>query len=100
MGRYDHLGSAKRLTARDMAAVDWIKSAITEKNPAGFDIEPEESRAFHVSQPGLEWEQRDIFKTTATQAMPVSVYGRFVEHMVETTPVIRAGPWPGPGRRA
>ena len=46
---------------------------------------------FSLSQPGLQWEQRDTLKATATQAMNVSVYGRFVEHMVETTPVMRAG---------
>ena len=36
--KYNGLGP--RLTQRDMAAVDWVKNAITEKNPAGFTIEP------------------------------------------------------------
>jgi len=91
-GRYGRLlNSAPELSQRDMAAVDWMKSAIVEKNPAAFTLEPEEQRKFSLSQPGLQWEQRDTLKATATQAMNVSVYGRFVEHMVETTPVMRAG---------
>jgi HK97 family phage major capsid protein len=94
MSRYDHL-NRPRLTQRDMAAVDWVKSAITEKNPAAFTIEPEEQRAFSVSQPGLEYrslyEQRDTLKSTATQALPVSVWPSFMVHLVEMTPVIRAG---------
>jgi HK97 family phage major capsid protein len=91
--RYDHLGSAQRLSQRDMATVDWVKSAITEKNPAAFIIKPEEERAFTVSQPGLEyrslWEQRDTTKAAAG-GMPVSVYPRFMIALAEMTPVIRA----------
>jgi HK97 family phage major capsid protein len=88
--RYSGIGG-QRLTQRDMAAVDWFKSAISEKNPAGFVVEPEEKRAFSASQPGLEYEQRDTLKSTATQAMPVSVWQNFMLHLVEQTPVMRAG---------
>jgi HK97 family phage major capsid protein len=91
--RYNGLGGQK-LTQRDMAAVDWFKSAISEKNPAAYVIEPEEKRDFSISQPGLEyrsWEQRDTLKSTATQALPVSVWPNFVLHLVEMTPVLRAG---------
>jgi len=91
--RYSGIGGEK-LTQRDMAAVDWFKSAIAEKNPAAYMIEPEESRDFSISQPGLEyrsWEQRDTLKSTATQALPVSVWPNFVLHLVEMTPVLRAG---------
>jgi len=35
--------------------------------------------------------QRDLLKTTATQALGVDVYGRIVQHMVETSSVMRAG---------
>jgi hypothetical protein len=35
--------------------------------------------------------QRDTLKTTATQAMGVDVYGRIVQHMVETSSLMRAG---------
>jgi HK97 family phage major capsid protein len=94
MDRYNGIG-AQRLTQRDMAAVDWLKSAIVEKNPSAFTIEPEEKRDFSISQPGLEyrslWEQRDTLKSTATQAMPVSVWPNFMLHLVEMTPVMRAG---------
>jgi HK97 family phage major capsid protein len=34
---------------------------------------------------------RDTLKTTATQAMGVDVYGRIVQHLVETSSVMRAG---------
>ena len=48
-----------------------------------------------MSQPGLEyrslWEQRDTLKSTATQALPVSVWPNFVLHLTEMTPVMRAG---------
>jgi len=90
MERYNGIG-VQRLTQRDMATVDWLKSALVEKNPKPFDIEPEEKRDFSISQPGLQWEQRDTLKSTATQALPVSVYPRFIEHLVEQTPVLRAG---------
>jgi HK97 family phage major capsid protein len=92
--RYNGIG-AQRLSERDMAAVDWLKSAIVEKNPAAFMLEPDEKRDFSISRPGLEyrslWEQRDTLKSTATQAMPVSVWPNFVLHLVEQTPVLRAG---------
>lgn len=91
--KYNGLG-AERLTERDMRAVDWFRSAISEKNPAAFTLEPEEKRDFSISQPGLEyrsWEQRDTLKSTATQALPVSVWPNFVLHLVEMTPVLRAG---------
>jgi hypothetical protein len=94
MDRYSGIG-AQQLSSRDMAAVDWLKSAIVEKNPAGYDIEPEDKRDFHISRPGLEyralWEQRDTLKSTATQAMPVSVWPNFMLHLVEQTPVMRTG---------
>jgi hypothetical protein len=94
MDRYSGIG-ARRLTERDMAAVDWAKSAITEKNPSAFMLEPEEKRGFSMSQPGLEyrslWESRDTLKSTATQAMNVSVWNNFMLHLVEQTPVMRAG---------
>lgn len=88
--RYNGIG-AQQLSERDRAADQWFRSAITEKNPSAFVLEPEEKREFSISRPGLEWEQRDTLKSTATQAMPVSVYNNFVLHMVELTPVLRAG---------
>jgi HK97 family phage major capsid protein len=89
--KYNGILNAQQLSERDNAAVEWFKSAIVEKNPSHFDIVPDEKRDFSISQPGLEWERRDTLKSTATQAMPVSVYPRFIEYMVEHTPVLRAG---------
>jgi HK97 family phage major capsid protein len=93
--RYSGAIGGQRLSQRDMAAVDWFKSAIAEKNPSAFTLEPDEKRDFSMSQPGLEyrslWEQRDTLKSTATQALPVSVWPNFVLHLVEQTPVMRAG---------
>src|SRR4029450_8959897 len=34
---------------------------------------------------------RDTLKTTATQALGTDVYGRIVQHMVETSSIMRAG---------
>lgn len=63
-----------------------FRSAILAKNPAPIELAPD-CRGFH--QPGLE--RRDLTKGTATQALPVSVYNRVVDHLVEQTAVLRAG---------
>jgi HK97 family phage major capsid protein len=63
-----------------------FRSAIKARNPAPIEI-PVSSRSYY--QPGLE--QRDLLKTTATQALPVSVFDRIVMHMVENSAVMRAG---------
>jgi len=63
-----------------------FRSAILAKNPAPIDI-PVTSRSYY--QPGLE--QRDLLKTTATQAIPTSTYDQIVSHMVENSAVMRAG---------
>jgi HK97 family phage major capsid protein len=93
--RYNGVMGAQQLSERDKAADQWFRSAISEKNPKPFDLEPEEKRDFSISRPGLEyrslWEQRDTLKSTATQALPVSVYPNFMLHLVEQTPVMRAG---------
>jgi HK97 family phage major capsid protein len=86
--KYDHL-FGRSLSQRDEAADQWFRSAIVEKNPAAFILEPDEQRDFSVSQPGFEY--RDLLSTTATQALPKSVYSNFMLHMVEATPVLRAG---------
>ena len=61
-------------------------SAIRAKNPAPIEFGADELRMY---QPGLEY--RDLLKTTATQAMPVSVWDRIVMHMVENSAVMAAG---------
>lgn len=62
-------------------------SAIRAKNPAPIEIYDPSPRSHY--QPGLE--HRDLLKTTATQAMPVSVYNRIVSSLVESSAVIAAG---------
>jgi HK97 family phage major capsid protein len=64
-----------------------FRSAILERNPAPIEIRPEGVRSW--TQPGVE--RRDLLKTSATQALPTSVYGRILEHMVEQTAVLAAG---------
>ncbi|MGH8512384.1 MAG: hypothetical protein ACREV8_00225 [Gammaproteobacteria bacterium] len=79
MGKYNRLlNRSTALSARDEAAADWLKSAVVEKNPAAYVLEPDEKRDFSITQPGLEF--RDTLKSTATQALPVSVYDRFITH--------------------
>jgi HK97 family phage major capsid protein len=69
---------------RDLDAA--FRSAIKARNPAPIEI-PVSNRTYY--QPGIE--QRDLLKTTATQAMAVSVYDRIVQHMVENSAVLKAG---------
>jgi HK97 family phage major capsid protein len=83
------VNGSQSLSQRDMAAVDWLKSAITEKNPQPFMIEPEEQRDFSMSQPGLEY--RDTLTSTSGVAMPRSVWPSLMMHLVEQTPLLRAG---------
>jgi hypothetical protein len=93
MSRYNGIGS-QSLSQRDMDLDAWAREALQGKRPGEFILQPEE-RGSTISQPGLEyrsqWEQRDTLTSTATQALPVSVYPRFVMHLVEQTPVLRAG---------
>jgi HK97 family phage major capsid protein len=77
------------LSQRDHEAADWAKSAILEKNPAAYILEPDDERGFSAGYPGLEY--RDVLKSTATQALGTSVFSRFQLHLVEQTPVLRAG---------
>jgi HK97 family phage major capsid protein len=62
-------------------------SAVKSKNPAPIEVGAAELRG--PFQPGLEY--RDLLKSTATQAMPVSVYDRILMHMVENSAVMAAG---------
>jgi HK97 family phage major capsid protein len=64
---------------------DAFRSAILEKNPAPIELQPETG----YSAPGLE--RRDLLKSTATQALPVSVYRQVVMHLVESSAVLAAG---------
>jgi HK97 family phage major capsid protein len=77
-----------------------FRSAIFAKNPAPIEVyaqqlddewpedvpEPVMGRAGRV-----RLHTRDTLKSTATQALGVDVYGRIVQHMVETSSLMRAG---------
>jgi HK97 family phage major capsid protein len=77
-----------------------FRSAIYAKNPAPIEVyaeqladdwpegvpEPVMGRAGRVRV-----HTRDTLKTTATQALGVDVYGRIVQHLVETSSLMRAG---------
>ena len=74
------------LSAADADVEKAFRCAIKARYAEPIEI-PVSTRT-HYS-PGLE--QRDLLKTTATQALPVSVYDRVVQHMVENSAVLRAG---------
>jgi HK97 family phage major capsid protein len=77
-----------------------FRSAIFSKNPAPIEVyasdladdwpddvpEPVMGRAGRV-----RIHTRDTLKSTATQALGVDVYGRIVQHLVETSSLMRAG---------
>jgi HK97 family phage major capsid protein len=77
-----------------------FRSAIFSKNPAPIEVyaseladdwpddvpEPVMGRAGRV-----RIHTRDTLKSTATQALGVDVYGRIVQHLVETSAIMRAG---------
>ena len=77
-----------------------FRSAIFAKNPQPIEVygtqladewpddvpEPIQGRAGRVRV-----HTRDTLKTTATQAMGTDVYGSIVQHLVETSSVMRAG---------
>ena len=66
---------------------DAFASAIRSKNPAPIEVYSENPRSNY--QPGLEY--RTTLKSTATQAMPVSVYDQIVQSLVESSAVLNAG---------
>jgi HK97 family phage major capsid protein len=54
-----------------------------------------EKRGFDVTAPQGFWESRDLTKGSATaggNTVPTSFYGRLVEHMIEVSGVMMAGP--------
>jgi HK97 family phage major capsid protein len=94
-------GRTPTLTREAAETARAFRSAIFAKNPQPIEV--------YASQLADEWPDdvvpepiqgrsgrvrihtRDTLKTTATQAMGVDVYGRIVQHMVETSAVMRAG---------
>jgi HK97 family phage major capsid protein len=93
-------GRQPTLTRESADLARQFRSAIYAKNPAPIEVfaeqlpdewpsevpEPVYGRAGRVRV-----HTRDTLKTTATQALGVDVYGRIVQHLVETSSLMRAG---------
>jgi HK97 family phage major capsid protein len=78
-GRPADPNAPRTLSGADAEYDKAFRSAIRSKNPARSG----------QWNPGIEF--RDTLKSTATQALPVSLYDRVVMHMVESSAVLRAG---------
>jgi HK97 family phage major capsid protein len=93
-------GRQPTLTREAAETARAFRSAIFAKNPQPIEVyasqladdwpddvpEPIQGRSGRVRV-----HTRDTLKSTATQAMGVDVYGRIVQHLVETSAIMRAG---------
>lgn len=77
----------RRPLAVDRGLTDQFRSMLLERNPRPIDVTWEQPRSHY--QPGVE--RRDLVTTAPANLMPVSFYGQLVEHMVESSAVLRAG---------
>jgi HK97 family phage major capsid protein len=76
-----------------------FRSAIYAKNPAPIEVYsdlpdewPDDYPEVQGRSPGrVHVHTRDLLKSTATQALSTDVYARIVQHMVETSSLMRAG---------
>ena len=77
-----------------------FRSAIFAKNPAPIEVYASEladewpddvPEPIHGRSGRVRVHTRDTLKTTATQVLGVDVYGRIVQHLVETSAIMRAG---------
>jgi HK97 family phage major capsid protein len=77
-----------------------FRSAIYAKNPAPIEVYAEQMpdawpddvpEPVHGRSGRVRVHTRDLLTTTATQAMGTDVYGRIVQHLVETSALMRAG---------
>ena len=77
-----------------------FRSAIYAKNPAPIEVYAEEMpdawpddvpEPVHGRSGRVRVHTRDLLTTTATQALSTDVYGRIVQHLVETSALMRAG---------
>jgi HK97 family phage major capsid protein len=75
-----------------------FRSAILSKNPAPIEVYSDLPDEWPDSMPEVQGRvgqvhvhTRDTLKSTATQAMGTAVYGRIVQHLVETSSLMAAG---------
>lgn len=80
-------GVRRRPSNADRELMDEFRSAGLERNPKPIDVVWDKPRSHY--QPGLE--KRDLVTTAPANMSPVSFYGQIVEHMVESSAVLRAG---------
>jgi HK97 family phage major capsid protein len=88
------------LTRQAAETASAFRSAIFAKNPAPIEVYAEQMpdewpddvpEPIHGRSGRVRLHTRDTLKTTATQALGTDVYGRIVQHMVETSSIMRAG---------
>jgi HK97 family phage major capsid protein len=93
---------ARRGSTLDRQALDIaraFRSAIFAKNPAPIEVYsnlpdewPDDLPEVQGRSPSrVHVHTRDTLKSTATQALGTDVYGRIVQHLVETSSLMRAG---------
>jgi HK97 family phage major capsid protein len=92
--------SGPTLTRQAAETASAFRAAIFSKNPAPIEVYAEQLAdewPSDVPEPvygrsgRVRIHTRDTLKSTATQALGVDVYGRIVQHLVETSAIMRAG---------
>ena len=76
-----------RADARSSAAVDAFRSAVLERNPAPIEVRDDSPR--FVRHLGAE--RRSLLTTSPANFRPVSFHDKIIQHMIETSSVLRAG---------
>lgn len=76
-----------RAAISDPDVEERFRRAIYDKSPAPIELYPGSRRSMY--QPGIE--QRTLLKSSPTQALPVNVYDRIVQHLVENSAIMAAG---------
>ncbi len=71
----------------DAETLDAFRSAVIERNPRPIEVRDNAPRSLY--QPGIE--ARDLSTSSPANLRPVSLYGQIIEHLVETSAVMRAG---------
>jgi HK97 family phage major capsid protein len=93
-------GRGPALTRAEADLARQFRSAIYAKNPAPIEVYAEQLAddwPEEVAEPvqgrsgRVRVHTRDTLTSTATQALGTDVYGRIVEHLVETSALMRAG---------
>jgi HK97 family phage major capsid protein len=93
-------GRAPTLTRQAAETASAFRSAIFAKNPQPIEVYAEQMAdewPSDVPEPvygragRVRLHTRDTLKTTATQALGTDVYGTIVQHLVETSSLMRAG---------